>query len=66
MTGGRLGLGSLDGVPEGRSVRETEMHAFYARAHPQLGAVPFADSWYGTHRSHVQRAATVRRTAGST
>jgi glycine/D-amino acid oxidase-like deaminating enzyme len=48
VTGGRLGIGSLDGVRfEGRSAREAEMHAFYARAHPRLGAVPFADSWYG-------------------
>jgi len=48
VTGGRLGIGSLDGTRfEGRSARETEMHAFYTRAHPRLGAVPFADSWYG-------------------
>ncbi len=48
VTGGRLGIGSLDGKRfEGRSPREAEMHAFYARAHPRLGAVQFADSWYG-------------------
>jgi glycine/D-amino acid oxidase-like deaminating enzyme len=48
VTGGRLGIGSLVGVRfEGRSQREAEMHAFYARAHPRLGGVPFADSWQG-------------------
>ncbi|MEZ5925918.1 MAG: FAD-dependent oxidoreductase [Hyphomicrobiaceae bacterium] len=48
VTGGRLGVGSLDGARfEGRSPRETAMHAFYARANPKLGAARFADSWYG-------------------
>lgn len=48
VTGGRLGIGSFDGVRfEGRSPREPEMHAFYARANKRLGKVSFADSWYG-------------------
>ena len=48
VTGGRLGIGALDGERfEGRSPREAEMHAFYARANPKLGAVRFEDSWYG-------------------
>jgi glycine/D-amino acid oxidase-like deaminating enzyme len=48
VTGGRLGIGSLDGARfEGRSPREAEMHAFYARANPRLGPVRFADSWCG-------------------
>ena len=48
VTGGRLGIGSLDGTRfEGRSAREAEMHAFYSRANPRLSAVPFADSWFG-------------------
>ncbi len=48
VTGGRLGVGSLDGERfEGRSPREAAMHAFYARANPRLGAVRFSDSWYG-------------------
>lgn len=48
VTGGRLGIGTLDRHRfEGRSPREAEMHAFYARANPRLGAVKFMDSWYG-------------------
>lgn len=48
VTGGRLGVGSLDGERfEGRSPREAAMHAFYARANPRLGTVRFTDSWYG-------------------
>lgn len=48
VTGGRIGVGRLVGQRfEGRSAREAHMHAFYARANPRLGAVPFADSWLG-------------------